>query len=290
MFKPLSKAKALTAESPVWDDRRHCVWWIDIQGQRLIATTLEGEDSFDIPLPSMPGFVALTHDDRLVLGLEDGLWSIVPERLASRKLADFPITDPRIRANDGKADALGNLYFGVMDKTGGGAAIGAILRFNPQSGVQTVVGQMVTPNAICPASDGSGIYFAETAARSLAFADIDAATGKVTATRTLRQFPGDEVPDGMAIDASGDLWLAQIGKGQVVHLDRAGTVLGHVETPVTRPTMPCFAGSGLDCMVLTSQRRFLTFAELAEQPSAGQLLVCRSIATGLPGNRVRLLP
>lgn len=290
MFRPLSRTKALTGESPVWDDRRNCVWWIDIQGQRLIGTTMQGQDASDIPLPSMPGFVALSEDDRLVIGLEDGLWSIVPEGGDFRKLTDFPVADARLRANDGKPDAMGNLYFGVMDKTGGGEPIGAILRFNAQSGTQSLFDQMVTPNAICPAFDGSGLFFADTADRLLTFASIDAATGDVIDTRTIGEFASDELPDGMVVDASGDLWLAQIGKGRVVHLDKTGTVLGYVDTPVARPTMPAFAGPELDCMVLTSQRRFLGFAQLMEQPAAGQLLVCNPSAKGAPAKRVRLLP
>lgn len=289
-FSPLSRAKALTGESPVWDDRRKCVWWIDIQGQRLIGTTMQGEDTCDIPLPSMPGFVALSEDERLVIGLEDGLWSIVPDHGDYRKLADFPNADARLRANDGKADAAGNLYFGVMDKTGGGEPIGAILRFDAFTGVQTLINQVVTPNAICPASDGTGFFFADTADRSLAFASVDAATGRVTGRQPIAKFQADEAPDGMVIDTSGDLWLAQIGKGRIIRLEKTGNTVGHIDLPVSRPTMPTFAGPELNQMVVTSQRRFLGFAQLTDQPSAGQLLVGKSNAIGLPPHRVRLLP
>ena len=290
MFRTLSNARAVTGESPIWDDRRNCVWWIDIQGQRLLGTALSGDDIIDVALPSMPGLVALAEDDQLVIGLEDGLWTVIPETGDCQLLARFEDFDPRLRANDGKADASGRLYFGVMDKTGGGARIGAILRFDASIGLERIIEGLVTPNAICPTQNSRGFYFADTADRSLVFATVDAVGEKVVDQSSLVRFGADELPDGMSLDANGSLWLAQIGKGRIARLDQHGTMIDFLELPVSRPTMPAFVGPELDHLVVTTQRRLLGFDQLQTQPLAGQLLVAQAPTKGLLANRVRLYP
>lgn len=123
-------AMALTGESPCWDAGRGILWWIDIQGQRLLAHAAEGQNRA-IPLPLMPGFVALHDSGDLWLGLENGVWRYDPESGDLDLLAKTN-ADPRLRLNDGKFDRRGRLWFGTMDKSGPtGGPVGALWRLDP---------------------------------------------------------------------------------------------------------------------------------------------------------------
>ena len=106
---------AVTGECPLWDHARETLWWIDIQGQRLLAYRPSTDAGEAVPLPSMPGLVALTNSGDLMIGLEDGLWRYRPETGDSERLCPVHENRSTFRLNDGKADPDGRLWFGTMN-------------------------------------------------------------------------------------------------------------------------------------------------------------------------------
>ena len=169
-------AEALTGESPLWDATRGVLWWIDIQGQRLLGHRPAGEAAISIPLPSMPGLVCHASDGRLLLGLEDGLWLLAPETRELVLLHAVEADDPRTRLNDGKPDAQGRLWFGTMDKTGGGAPIGSFYCLTPGRDLRVVRSGVAVPNAIAVSPDGGTLYFADTPTRRIDRFGLDPAS------------------------------------------------------------------------------------------------------------------
>ena len=282
-------AEALTGESPSWDAARGILWWIDIQGQRLLGHRPDGGAAVSIPLPSMPGLVCAASDGRLVLGLEDGLWLLDPEtrRLELHKAVDPE--DPRTRLNDGKPDAHGRLWFGTMDKTGGGAPIGKFMCLDTDGDLKVIRTGVVTPNAIVVSPDGRTLYFADTPTRKIERFALDPSTGTLGAPETLVEFPEGHLPDGACVDAEGALWVAIVGAGRLARFAPDGTELLSVALPVTRPTMAAFGGTDLQQLFITSQRRFLTAPELLAQPDAGGLLELPVPLIGLPPAGVRII-
>ena len=77
------KAQAMLGEGPLWDDRRGCLFFVDIEGRKLNRVTMEGEMT-SYPMPSRIGTVGLTQSGRLIVALEDGLHFFDP---AARKTA-----------------------------------------------------------------------------------------------------------------------------------------------------------------------------------------------------------
>jgi gluconolactonase len=58
-------------------------------------------------------------------------------------------------------------------------------------------------------------------------------------------------PDGMALDADGNVFVAHYGSGAVHVFDDRGQPLDRLPVPGRCPTNVCFAGSGLDRLVVT---------------------------------------
>jgi sugar lactone lactonase YvrE len=69
---------------------------------------------------------------------------------------------------------------------------------------------------------------------------------------------------------------------RVLRLSPAGEVLREVRLPVRCPTMPCFGGSDLKTLYITTAREKRPPEELARQPLAGCVLALAVDVPGLP--------
>jgi sugar lactone lactonase YvrE len=276
-------ARALTSESPVWDATRETLWYIDIQGQRLLGYRPRDGVERQIMLPLMPGFVVPARDGTLVLGLENGLWRCDPDGPTLDHVVPVEADDQRTRLNEGKADAAGRIWFGSMDKHGLHGAIGSLYRWSGESGVVTLRTGVGVPNCIDFAPDGRTQYFADTPTRRIEATDVDPATGELEQARAFVDC-AEGAPDGATIDAEGALWVAMVGAGCVNRYLPDGTLDRRLPLPVSRPTSIAFGGPDLTTLFVTSQRRFLGPEALASEPLAGALIVMSGAGRGRPAH------
>lgn len=276
---------AITGKAPIWDDRRHVVWWVDIQAQRLHATSLLGS-TVSISTPSQPGMVALAQSGALILGLEDGLWRYSPDAAKWSHIAAVEDDRPTVRLNDGKVDGAGRLWFGSMDMTGTGQAIGRLYCRLCSGEIVVIREGIKTPNAIVPSTDGVGIWFTDSPTRIVEFAAFKSRIPADLMWKTVAELPPGMTPDGACEDIQGRLWLSTVGQGLIACLDRDGAIQATHPLPNSRLTMTAFGGNDLDRLYVTSQRRFLTADQLASQPAAGALMYFRPGAIGTPAHRI----
>ena len=115
--------------------------------------------------------------------------------------------------------------------------------------------------------DGTRIYFADSPARTIYAAPVDAAAQAIRDREVFATVPDAlGYPDGMACDDDGGLWSAHWDGGCVTRYHSDGTVDFRIALPVRRPTSLAFrgatlaitsaapddpTGSGLDGRVLT---------------------------------------
>ncbi|UWR13330.1 SMP-30/gluconolactonase/LRE family protein [Sulfitobacter mediterraneus] len=270
-FSPLSHPMAITGESPLWDHARSCLWWIDIQAQRLLYTTMAGVTTA-IPCPWQPGFVALAESGRLVVGLENGLWTFDPDGTIWEQISDTEADRPTLRLNDGKPDLHGRLWFGSMDMTGQGVSSGRLYLRETNGDIRIMREGITVPNAIVPLADGSGLYFADSPRRVLERLTLNTSGDSIVQSDQIYRFDGRAHPDGACLDADGNIWIALIEQGGVIRLSPNGQELARHSSPISRATMPMIGGPDGSTMFLTSQRRFLSPDELQNEPMAGGLL------------------
>jgi sugar lactone lactonase YvrE len=279
-FTLAQEEKAVTGESPVWDAARATLWWIDIQGRRLLGLKVPGGPRTPVALPSEPGLVAVGSDGRLVIGLEDGLWTYTPEAGALHILAPMRFEEPNIRLNDGKPDKQGRLWFGSMNKTGSGAPVGGLFCRDIDGQVRQVRRDVRVPNAIAISPDGNTLYFADSPLQEILALELDQETGTLLGERCFCRYSGNERPDGTAVDTEGGLWVAVVNGNRIDRFLPDGTLDHSIPVPVSRPTMPAFGGAEMSGLFVTSQRRFLDEGQLAAQPWAGSLLETKTAVHG----------
>ena len=269
--KAVHEANAMTGEVPCWDPRSATLWWIDVQGQRLLGFSPQTGRQEVHNVPSMPGLIVLRQSGGLVVGLEDGLYPFGPAKGLGERLIAVEADDSRTRINDGAADDVGRLWFGSMDKTGSGEPIGSLYCLSPDLRLKVAKPKIRIPNATAFSPDGRTFYFADTPTQTIEAHDYDPGRGEFGAPRAFVRYAGAEKPDGTCVDAEGALWVAVIEGGRLERRLADGTLHTVIELPVSRPTMPMFGGDGRT-LYITSQRRFLSAERLTREPLAGDLL------------------
>jgi len=140
-------------------------------------------------------------------------------------------------------------------------------------------------NGICWSPDSKHFYFADSPLHEIYVYDFNAVSGTISNRRLFARIPDGAHPDGANVDAEGFLWCAQWGAGRVVRYAPDGAVDRILEVPASQPTCIAFGGPALDLLFVTSAREGLTEAELAGQPSAGDVFVYKMECRGLPEPR-----
>lgn len=285
---PVHEANALTGEVPCWDTVRGMLWWVDIQGQRLLGFAPRDDRQLVFNLPSMPGLLVLRRTGGLLIGLEDGLYPFDPAAGLGRRLVAVEAEDARTRINDGAADPNGRLWLGTMDKTGSGVPIGSLYCLGADRSLRRERGEVRVPNAINFSPDGRTFYWTDSRTRIFEACDYDAQSGRPGPARVFVRYAEGETPDGACVDAEGALWIAVVGGGRLERRRPDGTLDTVVELPVSRPTMPRLGGAQGRTLFVTSQRRFLDAGQLARQPLAGDLLAVEVEVPAAPDRAVDL--
>ena len=282
---PVHCANAVTGEVPYWDGELSMLWWVDIQGQRLLGLEPDTGRTEHHNLPSMPGVLVGRRSGGLLVGLEDGFYAFTRHGGLGGRLVAVEADNPLTRLNDGTPDAAGRLWFGSMDKTGQFQPIGALYCMDPRGALRRVRGNVPVPNGIDFSPDGRRLYFADTHARVVEVMDYDAGCGTCGPATVFARVEAPAMPDGCCVDAEGGVWIAIVGAGRIERHLPDGTLDTVIELPVSRPTMPILGGADGRTMFITTQRRMLSPEQLTAEPLAGNLLAVR---VDVPAGPVRL--
>lgn len=137
-----------------------------------------------------------------------------------------------------------------------------------------MISEVTIWNGLGWSPDGSRTYYIDSPTRRVDVLDYDVATGAATGRRPLVSCEDvDGVPDGMAVDAEGHLWVAFFGGGVVRRYDPEGGLVTEVALPAAQITSCAFGGDGLDELYITSAARGLSATDFAE-PHAGAVFRC----------------
>jgi sugar lactone lactonase YvrE len=88
------------------------------------------------------------------------------------------------------------------------------------------------------------------------------------------------LPDGLAVDVDGSIWVAVWGGGEVRRFNPTGELTGIIPMPVSQPTSCTFGPNGT--LYITSARNGLSPDELASQPHAGAVFALPTNTFGVP--------
>ena len=279
-------------ESPMWHPREQVLYYCDIAGRCVNRYDPATGELSHWPFDTEVASLAPMLDGGLLLAARDGLWRLDTGTGQRTQLA-LPPYDPQIeRFNDGKCDPQGRFWVGTLYEPRD-AAWAALYRFHRGSLTKCADG-ITNANGLAWSPDGSTLYWSDTKAHVIHAFDFDALGGTLSGRRVYCQFPVKPAgpvaadyggrPDGAAVDAAGNYWVAMFEGQQLLCLSPSGQVLRAVRLPVRCPTMPCFGGADLKTLYITTARENRPADELAAQPLAGCVLSMRVEVPGLPAN------
>ncbi|TFH04580.1 MAG: SMP-30/gluconolactonase/LRE family protein [Spirochaetales bacterium] len=306
-LKVVVEHKAELGEGAFWDIERKVLIWLDIlRGEVHQYDPETGIDRY-VTVPGHCGTVVTRNTGGLVLAMPDQVAAINPNWEDARRtgdahtgpadhtpselaepegesittLCDLETDIPENRANDGKCDPRGRLWVGsISDKP----SRGALYRVDCDHSVTRMVSQVSVSNGICWDESRQAMYYVDTPTMRVDRFDFDVDSGTISNRTPFIQVPkGMGAPDGMTIDANGDLWVAMWGGSAVTHWDGVtGALKATFDIPVERVTSCAFAGPNLETLYVTTAAVEVTPQEFKRQPLAGSLFSLNPGVNGLP--------
>ena len=267
-----------------WDARRSELLRVDIVAQRVFRDQVQADGSlvavrvYQLPWPV--GMIApISGDEGWLLGAGRGFVHLALDGTV-RTIAEPAPAGTRM--NDGACDPQGRFWGGTLadDHHVGG---GALYRLDQNGRVDQMLDGLTISNGIGWSLDGRTMYLVDSGPRVINAFTFDGEHGTISAQRILATVPQDVgAPDGMTVDAAGDLWVAIYGGGQVRRYSPDGMLREVHAIPARQCTCCAFGGTGLTALYVTTATENWTDERRRAEPDAGLVYRLDTDAKGRP--------
>jgi len=161
---------------------------------------------------------------------------------------------PLMGLNDLTVSDSGSVYVGTLnhDPFGSGKPVpGSLFRVDPPARVTKLYDGIELTNGLGFSPDRKLLYHSDSTTLSVWVYDVTS-DGGVKDRRVFAKMP-EGVPDGLAVDVEGGVWVAAARGGEVVHFAKDGTVRERIKMPAVMVTSVTFGGADLmDLYVVTA--------------------------------------
>jgi len=241
---------ATLAEGPCWDGASGSLYWVDIPAGHVHRLDRDGaHQRWEVGQPV--GAVVLRASGGLVLAARDGFLTLDPATGEVAPLVTLGLPED-LRMNDGACDEAGRLFAGSMADDEAPER-GTLYRLDPDHSVAEVITQVTISNGIGWSPDGGRMYYVDSATRRVDVLDYDPATGAAEGRRPFaRVDTGEAVPDGLAVDTEGSVWVAVWDGAAVLRFGPDGRLRESVVLPTPRVSSCAFGGPDLETLYITT--------------------------------------
>jgi pyruvate/2-oxoglutarate dehydrogenase complex dihydrolipoamide dehydrogenase (E3) component/sugar lactone lactonase YvrE len=239
-------------------------------------------------VPGTVGALAPVHgDDGWVLAAGQGFAYLRPDgdlRLLSE------VVPAGARMNDAACDPQGRFWAGTTadDHHAGG---GALYRMDGTGRTEEVLSGLSISNGLGWSPDGTTMYLVDSGPRVIYAFDFDQDRGAISGKRVLVTVPEEMgTPDGMTVDAAGDLWVAMYGGCRINRYSPDGALRQTLPIPAEQCTCCAFAGPELKWLYVTTATEYWSEEQRRLEPTAGVVYRLPTDATGRPAEPFRPNP
>lgn len=169
--------------------------------------------------------------------------------------------------NDFTVNALGEVYIGVMGfdinvfdpgKSKSKPPPGGLYRVARSGEATQLFDGVMVPNGVAFSPDGRLLYQNDTMTHAVWVFDV-AADGNVGDRRVFCRLRDDELPDGLAVDLEGGVWVAVArGDGEVIRIRPDGVIDRRIAVPSSFVTSLTFGGPDLTDLYVVTANNTLT--------------------------------
>ena len=277
IVEPVSNIRSQWGEGPVW--WHGALYFVDIEGHWVHRYDPADGSEKSWNVGQRVGTVVPRESGGLVVAGDHGLFFLDEDTGHLTAIADPEPDKPDNRFNDGKCAPDGRFFAGTISlvkKTGDAR----LYRLDPDLTLHEAFGPVTNSNGIAWSADGKTVFYIDTPRQEvLAFDYEDGHLRNMRGVVSTAHL--DSSPDGMTLDADGNLWIAFCHGACVVCFDpESGAELRRVELPCLETTACAFGGHDLaDLYVTTGVHKSVV------EEHAGRLFVIRGLGVkGLPAN------
>ncbi|MDR3269036.1 MAG: SMP-30/gluconolactonase/LRE family protein [Tannerella sp.] len=263
-------------EAATWLPHQEIFLWVDIDNALLHEYHPETNSVTDHSLPDMVTTIIPNREktDEIWLALRNRLVSYHLKTGVIKELTILPAITPELRTNDGKSSPEGRIWLGVMhrsnhDKTG------SLYCVEKDFSCRKILENQCIPNGIVWNRTGDTMYYADSGQGCIYRFAYDAQQGAIHSQQIAIQVPKEYgVPDGMAIDDRGFLWVAHWGGfGVYVWNPETGKLTDKIDVPTPLVASCAFGGKRMNELYITTARDGLSDEEKERFPLSGSLFV-----------------
>ena len=249
--------------------------WVDIPFGKIHETNLITLQTETTSLDTRVGAVApFEAGENLAIACKEGFGIFADGKLDIR---DPFLGDSNYRMNDAKCDVRGRFWGGSCQMEFE-AGKGKLHRWEGGKQNKVMVEGLALPNGIGWNYENTLMYLADSMAKKVYVSDFDLTDDFVPKFRELISIDSG-VPDGLAVDMDGCIWLAVWGGSRVSKISPQGKILEEYHFPVAQPSSCAFGSDGT--LYVTSARAGISEAELLNQPLAGSLFTLSTSTAGV---------
>ena len=274
-------AGALLGECPRWDAATGRLLWVDVEGRSLQLFDPASGDDRSILFDDRIGAAAPASDGAVLVALAGRLAMVDLDDESVRTLVEIPHGEG-LRMNDGVCDAAGRLWVGslALDYAPGR---GALYRYSSEEGLDRVLEDVTISNGIGWSLDGGTMYYIDSMAYRIDAFDFDLGTGEISERRPFAVIErGAGIPDGLAVDDEGGVWVALWGRAAIRRYSPEGELERVLDVPADNVTACCFGGEDGRSHYITTASVELPAERHSRQPLAGSVFVTDVGISGPP--------
>ena len=285
-------ARAGLGEGPVWDTGSQRLIWLELVDWWNKADDPtgvvhlhdpEGGGERSIEVAGGVGSVAIRSAGRLAVAAGDGFGTLDLESGSFRMVVPLNLEAAGHRFNDGGCDPQGRFWAGTAGRVPGPSGECALFRLDDDWRVEKTLSQVTVSNGIGWSPAGDVMYYIDSPTGRVDRFRFDGERGRLGTREVLVEVPGRlGIPDGLAVDSDGCVWVAVWGSSRVLRYTPRGRLDTELVLPVSIPTSCAFGGPHLGTLYITTAWATLTDEERSREPYAGGVFAADVGVEGLP--------
>lgn len=216
-------------ESPRWHDGR--LWLSDLISRQVLTISANGQTTVRAQFDDNPSGLGFLPNGDVIVALMRTRRVMRITKSGISVHADLSSVPGR-RLNDMYTDAQGicyldNLHSSSMDDSD--HRQDSIMRIDQAGHVSLAAGGLTRPNGIAGTADGRYLVVAETSAHRLTRFELSD-DGSLTNPQVIADVSPAH-PDGICLDADGNVWLGSPYTSEFIQVRTNGTILDRIRTP-----------------------------------------------------------